>query len=75
MENSEKLAMLEELMDLGEGTLTPETTFSSLDCWDSITRLSLIVMMDEEFGKTLNGKQVRGFETVKDVLDLMESEE
>jgi acyl carrier protein len=38
-----------------------------------MAKLSLIVMMDEEFGKKLLGEQIQKFHTVKDILDFMES--
>ncbi|MEG2623291.1 MAG: acyl carrier protein [Clostridia bacterium] len=72
MENSKKLAMLEELMELDEGTLTPETVLADLECWDSMTKLSLIVMMDDEFSKTLKGDQIRALVTVQDIIGFME---
>lgn len=72
MELTEKIAKLEELMDLSEGTLQPETVLAELECWDSMTRLGIIVMMDEDFGKTLNGPAIRDCKTVQDILNYME---
>ena len=40
--------------------------------YDSMAKLSLIVMMDEEFGKKLTGEIIREFKTVKDILDFMD---
>ena len=37
-----------------------------------MTRLSLIVLMDDEFDKKLTGDQIKKFVTVKDILDFME---
>ncbi len=71
MEDKEKLVKLEELMDLPEGTLSPETSLGELKCWDSMTRLSVIIMMDEDFGRTLTGPEIRGCQTIRDILDLM----
>jgi len=73
MTESEMLALLEETFDADEGSLTPSVLLDDLDCWDSVTRLSLIVAMDDEFGKELNNATMRSFSTVGDILDFMQS--
>ena len=73
MTEMEKIALLEETLDLDEGTLTPDTVLDDVDGYDSMAKLSLIVMMDDEFGVTLTGKDVKAFETVADILKRMES--
>lgn len=71
MTNEEKIALLEDMLELDEGTLNPETELSSIEEYDSMAKLSLIVMMDDEFGKKLTGEQIREFKTVQDILDFM----
>ena len=71
MTNEEKIAMLENVLELDEGTLKPETDLSTIDEYDSMAKLSLIVMMDDEFGKKLTGEQIFKFKTVQDILDFM----
>jgi acyl carrier protein len=39
--------------------------------FDSMAKLTLIVLCDEEFGKKLTGEQIRAFKTVGDILDFM----
>lgn len=72
MDTEKKLALLEEMLEVDEGTLTPETVLEELDEWDSLAKLSLIVLMDDECGKTLAGDQIKAFVTVKDILDFMD---
>ena len=43
MTNKEKLAALEDLMELDEGTLTEDTILEDIDEYDSMTKLALIV--------------------------------
>lgn len=71
MTDQEKIAMLEETWELDEGTLTADTVLADVDEYDSMAKLSLIVLMDDEFGVKLNGDVIRGFETVGDILKLM----
>lgn len=68
---AEKIALLEEAWELDEGTLAEETVLESLDEFDSMGKLSLIVLCDDEFGKKLPGETINGFKTVKDILDFM----
>ncbi len=72
MNVKEKMALLEDMMDLEEGTLSPDTSLSSLDEWDSLAKLSLIVLFDDEFNKHITGEEVRAFHTVSDILESME---
>lgn len=72
MTEREKLALLEDLFDLNEGDITSATALSDIEEYDSMTRLSLIVMMEDEFGVKLDGATIKGFSTVGDILAKME---
>lgn len=71
MTNEEKIAMLEDMLELDGGSLTPETVLADVEEYDSMAKLSLIVLMDDEFSKKLTGEQIREFKTVQDILDFM----
>lgn len=71
MTNEEKIAMLEDMLELDGGTLKPEMNLDDIEEYDSMAKLSLIVMMDDEFNKKLSGEQIRTFKTVRDILDFM----
>ena len=71
MTTKEKLALLEDMFDMDEGTLDPATELSDLDEWDSMAKLSLIVLMDDECGKELKSDDIKKFNTVQDILDYM----
>lgn len=72
MELTKKLALIEEALDVEEGSLTPETPLDDVEEWDSIAMLSLIAMLDDEFGKTISGKELKALKTVADILAHME---
>lgn len=72
MSEQEKIAMLEEALEIDEGTLTADTALADVDEYDSMAKLSLIVMMDDEFGVKLTGAMIKEFETVGDILKLMD---
>jgi len=69
--NQEKIALLEDMLELDKGILTGDTMLVDLDDWDSMAKLSLIVLMDEEFNKKLTGNQIKEFITIQDILDFM----
>ena len=69
MTQEEKIALLEETLE-AEG-LKAEMDLNDIAEYDSMAKLSLIVMMDDEFGKKLTGEQIREFKTVQDILDMM----
>jgi len=68
MTNHEKISLIEETLEIENGTLTPETILAEVDEYDSMAKLSLIVLCDEQFGKKLTGEQIRSFKTVGDIL-------
>ena len=71
MTQEEKIALLEDMLELESGALAPETELISIDEYDSMAKLSLIVLMDDEFSKKLTGEQIREFKTVQDILNFM----
>lgn len=71
MDDAKKLKLLEEIMELDEGTLAPETVLAEEEMWDSMSQLSFIAMMDDEFGKSVSGEEIQKFKTVQDLLDVM----
>lgn len=75
MDMKEKLAMLEDILDVEEGSLSPDMVLDDVEEWDSLSALSYVVMMQDEFNKKMTGAQVRDFKTVQDILNTMEPEE
>lgn len=71
MTQQEKLALLEETLEVDEGTLKPEMILAEIEEYDSMTKLALIVMFEDECGKKVSGDTVRGFVTVGDILNEM----
>lgn len=71
MDYSKKLALLEEVMELDEGALAPEMRLNEIEEYDSMVKLSLIVLMKDEFNKAITVKEINNFVTVQDVLDYM----
>ncbi len=72
MTNEKKITLLEDMLELEAGTLKAETELITIDEYDSMAKLSLIVLFDEECGKKLTGEEIRTFKTVGDILTAMD---
>jgi acyl carrier protein len=71
MTNTEKIRLIEDALEIETGFLKEDTLLESIPDYDSMARLKLIVLCDDEFDKILSGEQIRKFRTVKDILDFM----
>jgi acyl carrier protein len=71
MTNKEKISLIEDALELDENTLTEETLLADVSEYDSMAKLTLIVLCDDEFQKKLTGEQIKEFKTVKNILDFM----
>jgi len=72
METTEKIRLLEEMLELKSGSLKEDTQIKDIDGWDSMAALSLIALCDEKFQKILTGEQILSFITIKDVTDFLD---
>ena len=71
MTEREKLALLEDMLELDEGSLSADMDLDDIDEYDSMAKLSLIVLMEDEFNIKLTSDVIRGFEKVGDIIALM----
>jgi acyl carrier protein len=71
MTNSEKLRLIEDALELEENKLKEDTMLSDISEYDSMGKLTIIVLCSDEFDKKLTGEQMKEFKTVKNLLDFM----
>ena len=45
------------------------TSFKENEEWDSLTALSLITVLDVDFGISISGEKIKKLNTIKDLLD------
>ncbi|AOK90571.1 acyl carrier protein [Paenibacillus polymyxa] len=72
MELQTKLNLLEDMLELEDGSLEVTTSLDSIEGWDSVAAISLIALVDEHFEKRLTGAMIKEFKTVQDIIDFME---
>jgi len=61
----------EEFDETPADVFNPETVYKDLDEWDSLTALSIIAMIDDEFEKEITGADLRNCTTIKDLHELI----
>ena len=59
----------EQFDDTTVEMLSAETKFRELDEWSSLIALSVIAMVDEVYGITINGEDIRSSQTISDLFN------
>jgi acyl carrier protein len=65
------LNALEDALDVDQNSLSLEMNLSDIEAYDSMAKLAVIVLADDDFGKKLTGEQIRAFITVEDIVDFL----
>lgn len=63
----------EEFDETPEEQFTADAKFKSIEEWSSLSALSIIAMVDEEFDKSITGADLRNSETIEDLYNLIQS--
>ena len=63
----------DEMTETPAGTITAETNYKELAEWGSLASLSIIPMIDEEYGHLITGADVRARNSVKELWEYVES--
>ena len=63
----------EQLDDTDVNELTPETKFRDLEEWSSIIGLSIILMVDEEYGITIGADDMKQAETIGELFNIVQA--
>jgi len=71
MTNKEKISLIEDALEIDPNTLSEDMLLSDVKEYDSMAKLTLIVLCDDEFNIKLKGEQIKEFKTVKDILNFM----
>jgi acyl carrier protein len=62
---------LRECMEMDKVELTEDTVFADLPDYDSLAAMSIISFVDERFGETITGEELRDMKTVRDLMVLI----
>lgn len=68
----EKLEVLEDILEMDEGTLKVEDSLEDIDEWDSMSKIYLVTYVKKEMQKRLTVDEIKNFETVQDICDYLD---
>ena len=71
--NTEFKAGLAEALEVDEGLLGPDYVLEESEMWDSMTVVTVIALIDEHYGKAVEGERLAKCKTVADIDALVES--
>lgn len=66
----EKIA--EQFEETDKEIFTPETHFKELEDWSSLTALSVIAMIDEEYGISVKSDDLKNAQTVEELFNKLD---
>jgi acyl carrier protein len=72
MTNKDKCALLEEILEVEEGTINEEMCLNEVNQWDSIAQISFISLMDDKFDRLVGHDEIKKCHTINDLLCMME---
>ena len=64
-------AFAAEFDDTPEEEFKADTKYRQLDEWSSLTALSIISMVDDQFDKNITGADIRSTETIEELFNLI----
>ena len=73
MNKSEFIEKFAEALFADASTMSGETEFCTLDEWSSLTYLSVIAMLDEDYNTQIENVDFKNLKTLNDIMDYIES--
>ena len=73
MTNQEIVNLIEDTLEIELNSLTENTILFDLPEYDSMAKLSIIVLSDDEFNKKLTRETIRDFKTIGDIVNFLKS--
>ena len=71
MEIQQKLQILEETWEVAPNSLTLDTSLSTLEEWNSMTILSVMVMLEDDYEVFVSGDELKACKTVSQLAELI----
>lgn len=65
------LKLVCEALEIPDGSLAPETNVGDVEEWDSIGWLTIMSMLDEQFGVQVSSQEIRNVKKVGDFVRLV----
>lgn len=72
MEETQFLTLIEEVLEVNPGTLEITMSLESVE-WDSLSNLTLISLLDSQYGKQIGAQQLQDATNLSDLFALINS--
>ena len=69
MRDKEIINLIEDTFEVDINTLKENSKLLDIPQYDSMAKLSVIILADDEFNKKLTGETLREFKTVGDIVE------
>ncbi|MDR1514368.1 MAG: hypothetical protein LBS45_01625 [Synergistaceae bacterium] len=69
MTTEEKIALIENAIEAED--LKIDTVLGDIEVWDSLAKLSIIIMFDQHFNKNIDTPVLSAFKTIGDIVNEM----
>lgn len=70
MTTEEKLAIIKEILECEDANINANTQLKDIEEWDSLSVLSLIMYMLDNYSIKVSGSDIRNFTKVQDIINL-----
>lgn len=64
------IALIEEILEVPEGTITEDTRIDDVEEWDSVQHVEIIVALEEQLGVSIPLEEASDIEDMKGLLEL-----
>ena len=71
MTDCEKISLIEDVLEVEAGSINKDSILADIEEYDSLKKLSLLIMLEDNFDIKLSSSQLSGFVKVSDILDVM----
>ena len=71
MTNQEIINLIEDALEVDMNTLSESTLLSELPEYDSMAKLTIIVLADDDLDKKRTGETMKEFKTIGDIVDFL----
>lgn len=72
MTREEKIEIIADILEVEPDEVQEDMVLEDFETWDSVAVLSVIAMMDENFGKYPHASEIRSYIKVGDLMENME---
>lgn len=66
------LDLVKEVLEIEDRDLQLSDTFRNYDEWDSLANLSLVAMLDDEYGVVIDTQQFKQMTTLQEIYDAVQ---